>query len=295
MTRSVAGDRPVGLSPDDTDREAVHGVLQRHRHDRGGLIAILTEVQTACGYLSEPALRLIAEETGRPLVDVYGVATFYKSFSLKPRGKHLVCACLGTACHVRGAERTVEELVRQLGIAAGETTPDGEFTLETVNCLGACALGPVVVIDGRHFPKVRSSDVGRLLERARAGFDAGEAEGDQRFFPLDVGCPRCNHSLMDPAVPVDGHPAIRVTACAGLRHGWLRLSCLYGSASAACDLDAPAGEILALYCPHCHAALGSSATCPECSAPMAPMFVRGGGVFQVCSRHGCKGRALDLV
>ena len=295
MTRSVVADRPADPSADRVDLEAVRVILERHRSDRGGLIAILTEVQAACGYLSEPALRLIAEETGRPLVDVYGVATFYKSFSLKPRGKHLVCACLGTACHVRGSERTADELGRQLRIAAGETTPDGEFTLETVNCLGACALGPVVVIDGRYFPKVRSSDVQRLLDQARAGFDAKETGGDKWFFPLGVSCPRCNHNLMDPAVLLDGHPAIRVTASTGRRHGWLRLSCLYGSASAACDLDAPEGEILALYCPHCHAALGSGATCPECSAPMVPMFIRDGGVLQVCSRLGCKGRALDLV
>jgi len=100
-----------------------------------------------------------------PLIDVYGVATFYKSFSLKPRGKHLITACLGTACHVRGGPRIVDELQRKLKIKPGETTDDGEYTLETVNCLGCCAIGPIVVKDGIYHGQMNPQRVDSLLER----------------------------------------------------------------------------------------------------------------------------------
>ena len=142
-------------------------LVGRHNPDCGGLMAILEEIQAAYGYLPEAALRLVANATNRSLVDVYGVATFYRSFSLHPRGRHHVCACLGTACHVRNAPSIVEELERQLGIRAGETTSDREFTLETVNCLGACALGPIVVVDGKYYSKVDVAAVKRILDDAR--------------------------------------------------------------------------------------------------------------------------------
>ncbi len=142
-----------------------HGLSQTN----GSLIAMLEEIQAEDGYLSEEALRSVAERTGRSLVDVYGVATFYRSFSLKPRGRHLICACLGTACHVRGAPGIVEELERCLGVKAGETTSDGEFTLETVNCLGACALGPIIVVDGRYFSNVDQAGVKDIVAKLHAG------------------------------------------------------------------------------------------------------------------------------
>jgi NADH:ubiquinone oxidoreductase subunit E len=145
------------------------GILESHAGSSDGLISILEEVQNAFGYLPEPSLRTIGSRMGWSLVDIYGVATFYRAFSLKPRGKHLVRACLGTACHVRGAPRVVEELQRQLAVNAGETTPDGEFTLETVNCLGACALGPVVAVDGHYFSKVDMAAVHAILSQARRG------------------------------------------------------------------------------------------------------------------------------
>ena len=153
----------------DGDSQDILGILEKHDGGGHGLIAILEEIQAKHGYLSEKALRTLGDRTGHSLVDIYGVATFYRSFSLQPRGKHLISAGLGTACHVRAAPRIVEELERQLGIKAGETTPDKEFTLETVNCLGACALGPVVVVDGRYFSHVDTAAVKRILEAARAG------------------------------------------------------------------------------------------------------------------------------
>lgn len=144
-------------------------IIENHNDKLGGLMTILGDIQSEYGYLPETSLRMVADNTGVSLVDIYGVATFYHSFSLKPQGKHLVCVCLGTACHVRGAVMIVEELERQLGIKVGQTTPDGEFTLETVNCLGACAIGPVVTVNGCYFSKVDTTKVKTILKKVRAG------------------------------------------------------------------------------------------------------------------------------
>ena len=143
-------------------------IANRHEGAHGGLIAILEEIQALYGYLPEPALRLVARSTNRSLVDVYGVATFYRSFSLKPRGKHRVCACVGTACHVRGAAQVVQELERQLNLKAGETSGDGQFTFETVNCLGACALGPIVTADKKYFSNVTPAGIKKILTTTAA-------------------------------------------------------------------------------------------------------------------------------
>ena len=270
-------------------------ILEKHTEDRGGLIAILEEIQAEYGYLPEKSLRIVSDKTGRPMVDVYGVATFYRSFSLKPRGKHLIFACLGTACHVRGAPRVAEEFERQLRIKAGQTTADMEFTLETVNCLGACALGPVVVIDGHYFSKVRKSRVRQLLEQALKGFDKLEIGKDKRIFPINVSCPHCNHSLEDETFTIDGYPSIRVTISSDHRQGWLRLSCLYGSYNFACEFDVPIDSVVCFLCPHCGVEFPSTLDCSVCAAPMVPMLVDGGGIVQICSRCGCKNHMLDLV
>jgi len=156
------------------DRDDIRAILAKYDKHPGGLIAILEDIQRKYSYLPQEALRIVCDETGCSPVDVYGVATFYRSFSLTPRGKHFVCVCLGTACHVRGAVRIVEEFERQLGIEAGQTTPDREFTLETVNCLGACALGPIVVLDGHYFSKVDTTMVKRILERVPLGVPQAE-------------------------------------------------------------------------------------------------------------------------
>jgi NADH-quinone oxidoreductase subunit E len=258
------------------------------------LIALLDDVQAKHGDLPEDALRVVAETTGRSLVDIYGSATFYRAFSLKPRGTPLVSACLGTACHVRGGPAIARELEQQLGVTAGETTPDREFTLETVNCLGACALGPVVVVDGHYFPAVKTAAIRDILQRARTGLDQVEVSTDQRVFPVEVSCARCNHSLMDSRHPIDGHPSIRVTISFAHQHGWLALSSLYGSYNIASEYEIPPDIIAQVFCPHCHAELIGAGACGECGAPMVPMIVRGGGMVQICSRRGCKGHLLDL-
>ncbi|MBL7186578.1 MAG: NAD(P)H-dependent oxidoreductase subunit E [Phycisphaerae bacterium] len=280
---------------EDVDVTNILRILEKHNEDRGGLIAILEEIQGEYGYLPEEALRIVSDRSRRSLVDVYGVATFYRSFSLKPRGKHLVCACLGTACHVRGAPRIVEELKHQLGIKPGETTPDKEFTLETVNCLGACALGPVVVIDGHYFSKVRTSRIGQLLDEARKGFDSAEIGKDKRIFPISVSCPHCNRSLMDETLPIDGYPSIKVNITHDHEEGWLRLSCLYGSHNIAAELDIPGNTVVKIHCPHCGLEILCTSDCSMCRAPMVPMLVHGGGVVKICSRRGCKNHMLDLV
>jgi NADH-quinone oxidoreductase subunit E len=263
-------------------------------HHGGQLIAALEEVQGKYGYLPQAELRSIADETGISLVDIYGVATFYRAFSLQPRGKHLISVCLGTACHVRGGPAIAAEIEKQLNVRAGETTSDNEFTMETVNCLGACALGPIVVIDGHYFSSVKTSEVKGIIARAREGFDRIEVETDQRVFPLEVSCARCNHSLMDSRHIIDGHPAVRVTVSFGNKHGRLTLSSVYGSDKVDSEHTIPENTVVQMFCPYCHAELVGGSPCNECGAPMVPMIVKGGGVVQICTRKGCKGHMLDL-
>ena len=275
--------------------EIVQRIIDKHCEEGDGLISILEEIQAKYSYLPQEALKMVSTEKDIPLVDIYSVATFYKAFSLTPRGKHLLSVCLGTACHVRGAPIIVKEFQNQLGVKPGETTTDREFTLETVNCLGACALGPVVVVDGHYFSKVRKSKVPQIIDKAIEGFDAVEIKQDYRIFPVEVSCSRCNHTLMDPAYEIDGYPSIRVTASFGRNHGWLRLSSMYGSYNVSAEYEIPADTIVHIFCPHCHAELTGAGNCPLCNAPMVPMIVRGGGVVQICSRSGCKTHMLDLV
>ena len=274
---------------------SVDKIVSQHKGEQGGLISMPEAIQAEYSYLPEHALRTVADQTGFSLVDIYGVATFYKAFSLKPRGKHLVSCCLGTACHVRAAPTVAAELEKQLGVKAGETTSDKEFTLETVNCLGACALGPIVVIDGHYFSNVRHSEVKEILAKARAGLDKVEIKTDERVFPVSVSCPRCNRGLLDTHNLVDGHPSIRLTFSFGRKHGSMRLSSLYGSFTVQADHDIPNGTELNMFCPHCHAELASSSACPTCDAMLVPLMVRGGGVMQICSRRGCKEHRLDFT
>ena len=131
------------------------------------LIMILQEIQQEYRYLPKPALERISQKMDLALSQIYGVATFYKAFTLEPRGRHHICVCTGTACHVRNSESIVEKLERDLKVERGRTTPDGEFTLETVNCVGACALGPVAVADEKYWGHLTVSDVEKMLEALR--------------------------------------------------------------------------------------------------------------------------------
>jgi NADH-quinone oxidoreductase subunit E len=127
-------------------RETVKKALQKHQHDKSLLVDILQDIQAEIGYLPKEALMETGKQLDLPVSRVYSVATFFKAFSLTKRGRHLISVCMGTACHVRGAVKVLEKIEKELKIKRGDTTRDLKFTLETVNCVGACALGPMVII-----------------------------------------------------------------------------------------------------------------------------------------------------
>lgn len=139
-------------------------ILKKYKMDQGHLIDILQDVQAEFRYLPKEQLKRVSDKLKIPLSRVFSVATFFKAFSLKQRGEHQVQVCMGTACHVRGAQRVLEELERDLGIKSGETSKDLKFTLETVNCVGACALGPVVVVNGEYSGYMDGEGANKLVK-----------------------------------------------------------------------------------------------------------------------------------
>jgi len=142
----------------------VGAILDGYQRDKAMMVSILQDIQAEYNYLPEESLLEVSKELGVPLSQVYGVATFFKAFSLTPRGRHIISVCLGTACHVRGAPRILDEIERNTNIKAGETDKDLKFTLETVNCVGACALGPIVIVDGEHIGDMKTNKVKAVLE-----------------------------------------------------------------------------------------------------------------------------------
>jgi len=146
-------------------KKEIDTIIDQYDAKTTGSIGILQDIQSRFNYLPKDALTQMSKRLDIPLSQVFSLATFYKAFSLKPRGKHLVCVCMGTACHVRGAPRLADELEKKLGIKPGETTKDGKFTLLAVNCLGACALGPLVVIDGEYFGKMNPKKIDSILKK----------------------------------------------------------------------------------------------------------------------------------
>jgi len=145
--------------------ERIDHLIDETGAEESHLIGTLQDIQKELNYLPEEALRLISQKIGVPLSQVYSIATFYKAFSLEPRGRHLVNVCMGTACHVRGGVQILEKLERETGIHAGETTADRRFSLEAVRCLGCCGLAPVVMIDGNFHGKLTQKDLDRLLDQ----------------------------------------------------------------------------------------------------------------------------------
>lgn len=139
-------------------------IIERYRFDESGIIGILHEIQEKERYLPENALRYVCEKLDIPPSQIYHLATFFKAFSLVPKGKHNVTVCLGTACHVRGGQNIVENLERELKVKAGQTTKDKLITLETVNCLGCCAIGPIVVVDSEYHGEMSSQKAIRIVE-----------------------------------------------------------------------------------------------------------------------------------
>ena len=140
-------------------------ILKKHDYKKSSLISILQDIQAVNRWIPPEILKYVSEKLNVPLIDVYGLTTFYKSFYLKPRGKHIITVCSGTACHVRGGPKVLREIESQLNIDVDETTPDKNFTLETVRCLGACALGPLMVVDRKYYGQMNTKKVASTLKK----------------------------------------------------------------------------------------------------------------------------------
>ncbi len=146
------------------DPAKVDEIIDKHPAQKEALIQLLLDMQSELNWIPKEAVQRINERLRVPLSQIYRVASFYKAISLTPRGKHVVSVCLGTACHVRGGPRIMDKVEESLGIKAGETTQDMKFTVERVNCLGCCAIGPVVVVDRDYYEKVAPAKVKEVLK-----------------------------------------------------------------------------------------------------------------------------------
>jgi NADH:ubiquinone oxidoreductase subunit E len=141
-------------------------ILEGRRSQPQQLIEVLQDVQDQYGYVPEEAMKTVARELGLSIMEVYRVVNFYKAFSLKPKGKNVITICTGTACHVRGADLLLNQAQGQLNVKTGNTTPDGIFTLECVNCVGACAVGPVVIHNGTYKHHMNPGKLRKAIDQA---------------------------------------------------------------------------------------------------------------------------------
>lgn len=141
--------------------------IQKHKGEHGALMPILHEAQNIYGYLPAEVQTVIAEELDIPLSEVYGVTTFYSQFTLNPKGKHRISVCLGTACYVKGSDKILAEVERELGIRCGECTADRTFSIDNCRCVGACGLAPVMLVDDDVYGKITPSDVKGILDKYR--------------------------------------------------------------------------------------------------------------------------------
>ena len=147
--------------------EKLQSIVERYKSGKSSLIAVMQDISQEYGYLPEDVLQEVSRLIDVPISIFYSLATFYSSFRLEPIGRKHICVCVGTACHVRGAAKIVETVERDLQIKAGETSMDGDYTLETVNCVGACALGPLVTVNGEYHGKMDQKKVTRLIKSIR--------------------------------------------------------------------------------------------------------------------------------
>ncbi len=145
------------------DMGKIDQIIDKHNGEAGSLIQILLDIQSAHHWLPREALARVCERLQVPMSRIQHIATFYKAFSLVPKGRHEVHVCMGTACHVRGAQRVLDTVQDQTGISPGETDAELKFSLETVNCLGCCALGPVLEVDGKHHGNITPSQIASVL------------------------------------------------------------------------------------------------------------------------------------
>ncbi|MEM4258425.1 MAG: NADH-quinone oxidoreductase subunit NuoE [Candidatus Thermoplasmatota archaeon] len=155
-------------------------IIDEYQGQKNALIQILLKIQEKKHWLPKPALLWVSERLNIPMAQILQIATFYKAFSLEPHGEHIIRVCLGTACHVRDGPKILEAAEQHLGIKSGETTPDLKFTLESVNCLGCCALGPVMMVDTNYHGKLRPSEVPEILEQYRTDTSALTNEQQKR-------------------------------------------------------------------------------------------------------------------
>ena len=139
--------------------------ITAHRGEQGALMPVLHEAQNIYGYLPSEVQTVIADELNIPLAEVYGVATFYSQFSLTPKGKHKISVCLGTACYVKGSDKILEAIEKELKIKCGDCTPDRKFSIESCRCVGACGLAPVMIVDGEVYGKLSANDVAGILDK----------------------------------------------------------------------------------------------------------------------------------
>jgi len=146
-------------------KDSISKIVKKYGNDKSQLVSILQDIQTEYNYLPRSALDKLSKKMDIPQSHIYSMATFFRAFSLKERGKHIVNVCLGTACHVRGGELILDSLERQLDIKRGNTTKDRNFTLETVNCMGCCATGPVVKIDEEYFGHMTNDKVEPMIKK----------------------------------------------------------------------------------------------------------------------------------
>ena len=144
--------------------KTIQDICQSFGNHEGELINILHKTQEAFGYLPAEVQQVIARELNISAAKVYGVVTFYAFFTMKPKGKHKISVCMGTACYVRGAEKIVDELKKELNIKVGEITPDGQFSLDCLRCVGACGLAPVMLIGEKVYGRIEAKDVKGILE-----------------------------------------------------------------------------------------------------------------------------------
>ncbi len=167
-----------------SDHQKVDFRTLHYAGQEGRLIPVLQKAQEEDGYISRERLEAISRETGVPVAQIYGVATFYSQFRLHPVGKHIVRVCHGTACHVQGAKGITEAVEDQLGVHTGETTPDRQFTLEMVSCLGCCSLAPVIMIGNDTYGNLKPADIKKALKRYReTGRESGRDAGAEAVKP----------------------------------------------------------------------------------------------------------------
>jgi NADH-quinone oxidoreductase E subunit len=145
--------------------QALLKCIAEHRSERGCLMPILHEAQSIYGYLPAEVQTVIAEQLNIPLAEVYGVATFYSQFSLNPKGKHRISVCLGTACYVKGSDKILSAIEKELRITCGECTPDRKFSLDSCRCVGACGLAPVMIVDDEVYGRLTENDVKVVLDK----------------------------------------------------------------------------------------------------------------------------------